>query len=56
MTTDRYPVLFFFPCFSLPDVLCDSTDLIWREIGETMTCGTTFIDGLQVEVFWGFPR
>ena len=47
------------PSFSLPDVLCDPTDLIWRK-------GTSFeamtgrmapsSDGLLAEVFWGFPR
>ena len=52
-----YPTFSFFPSFSLPDVLCDSTDLIWRE-------GTTFgaitgrtvpsSDGLLAKVFWGF--
>jgi hypothetical protein len=26
-----YPVLSLFPYFSLPGVLCDSTDLIWRK-------------------------
>ena len=48
-----------FPSFSLPDVLCDPTDLIWRE-------GTPFeaitgltapsSDGLLAEVYWGFPQ
>ena len=48
-----------FPCFSLPGVLCDPTDLICRK-------GTQFeempgrtapsSDGLLAEVFWGFPQ
>ena len=45
--------------FSLPDVLCDPTDLIWRK-------GTSFeaitgrtapsSDGLLAEVLWCFPQ
>ena len=55
----NYPVLSLIPSFSLSDVLCDPTDLIWRK-------GTPFkgmtgrkaptSDGLLAEVFWGFPR
>jgi hypothetical protein len=46
------------PSFSLPDVLCDPTDLIWREGTpfEAMLGSTAFIDGLLVEIFRGFPH
>ena len=43
--------------FSLPDVLCDPTDLIWRKGTpfETMTGHTASLsDGLLTEVFRGF--
>ena len=52
-------VLSLFPSFSLPDVLCDPTDLIWRKGTpfEAMTdCTAPSSDGLLAEVFWGFPR
>ena len=52
------PVLSLFPSFSLPDVLCDPTDLIWRKGTpfEAMTGRTvTSSDGLLAEDFWGFP-
>ena len=41
----------------LPDVLCNPTVLIWREVTrfEAMTDCTAFIDVLLVEVFQGFP-
>ena len=49
----------FFPSFSVPDVLCENTELIWRE-------GTPFeamtgrrapsSHGLLAEVFCGFPQ
>ena len=48
-----------FPSFSLPDVLCDPTDLIWRKgTPFEATTGRTAPspDGLLAEVFWGFPR
>ena len=48
-----------FPFFSLPDVLCDPTDLIWRKGTpfEAMTGHTApSSDGLLAEVFWGFPE
>ena len=50
-------VLSFFPSFSLPDVLCDPIDHIWR-LGtpfEAITGRTAFIDGLLAEGFRGFP-
>ena len=45
--------------FSLPDVLCDPTDLIWRkgtpfEAMAGLTAPSS--DGLLAEVFWAFPR
>ena len=43
----------------LPDVLCDSTDLIWRK-GTPFEAMTDFTapssDGLLAEVFWGSPQ
>ena len=52
-------ILFFLPSFSVPDVLCNPTDLIWRKgtplevmIGRTAPSS----DGLLAEVFWGFPQ
>ena len=51
--------LSLFPSFSLPDALCDPTDLIWRKGTpfETMTYRTApSSDGLLTEVFWGFHR
>ena len=52
------PVLFFFPTSFLPDVLCDATDLIWRQgtSFEVMTGRQTSSDGLLTEVFWSFPQ
>ena len=51
------PALSLFPSFSLPDVLCDPIDLIWRKgipfeamIGRTAPSS----DGHLAEVFWGF--
>jgi hypothetical protein len=47
------------PFFSLLDVLCDPTDLIWRKgtAFETMTDRTfPSLDGLLAEVFRGFPQ
>ena len=52
-------VLSLFPSFSLPDVLCDPTDLIWRKGTpfEAMTGRTApSIDALLAKVFWGFPQ
>ena len=49
----------FLLSFSLPDVLWDNTDLIWRKGTpfEAMTCRTApSSDGLLAEVFWGFPQ
>ena len=54
-----HPVLSLIPSFSLPDVLCDPTDLIWRKGTpfEAMTGPTApSSDGLLAEVFWGFPQ
>ena len=56
---DPHPALSLFPSFSLPDVLCDSTDLVWRKGTpfESMTDRTVpTSDGLLAEVFWGFPQ
>ena len=53
-----YPVLSLFPSLSLPDVLYDPTDLIWRKgtpfemIGRTVPSS----DGLLYDVFWSFPQ
>ena len=53
----NYPVLSLIPSFSLSDVLCDPTDLIWR-IGtpfEAMAGRTApSLHGLLAEVFWAF--
>ena len=49
----------FLHSFSLPDVLCDPTDLIWRKgtLFEVMTGRTApSSDGLLAEVFWGFAQ
>jgi hypothetical protein len=57
-TIPKYP-LSLFPSFSLPDVLCNPTDLIWRKetLFEAMTGRTVpSSDGLLAEVFWGFPQ
>ena len=54
-----HPIPSFFSSSSLPDVLCDPTDLIWRKRTpfEAMTGRTApSSDGLLAEVFWGFPR
>ena len=54
-----YPVLSLIPSFSIPDVLCDPTDLIWRKGTpfEVMTDRTApSSDSLLAEVFWGFPQ
>ena len=44
------------PVHSLPDVLCDPTDLMWREGTpfEGKTGHTAFIYGLLAEIFQGF--
>ena len=45
--------------FSLPDVLCYPTDLIWRKGTpfEAITGRTaSSSNGLLAEVFWGFPQ
>ena len=59
MTESTYLIPSLFSPFSLSDVLCDPTDLIWRKgtsfeamIGRTAPSS----DGLLAEVFWGFPR
>ena len=60
----RYPrylpesVLFFLPSFSLPGVLCDTTDLIWMQgiPFETKKVAQQSSNGLQVEVSWSFPQ
>ena len=54
-----HSILSLIPSFSLPDVLCDPTDLIWKKgtSFEAMTGRTApSSDGLLAEVFWGFPR
>ena len=55
----NYPILSLITSFSLPDVLCDPTDLIWRKgtpfeaiTGRTAPSSDSFL----AEVFWGFPR
>ena len=50
------PVLSLIPSFSLPDVLWDRTDLIWREGTpfEAMIGHTVLIDDLLTEVFRSF--
>ena len=58
-TISIQPVHSLIPSCSLPDVLCDPTDLIWRKWTpfEAMTGRTApSSDGLLAEVFWGFPR
>ena len=52
-----YPISFF-PSFFIPDLMCDSTDLIFKKGTpfEAMAGRTVFIDGLLVEVFRGFPQ
>ena len=54
----RHSVISSFPSFSLHDMMCDPTDLIWREGTpfEAMTRRTAFIDGLLTEVFRDFPQ
>ena len=57
--THTPPIFSLIPSFSLPDVLCDATDLIWRKGTpfEAMTVRTApSSDGLLAEVFWGFPQ
>ena len=56
---NSHPVLYLFPPFSLPDVLCDPTDIIWRKGNpfEELTVRTApSSDGLLAEGFWGFPQ
>ena len=53
------PVPFFFPSFSLPDVLCNPTDLIRRKgIPFEMNIGhiAPSSGGFLVEVSLGFPQ
>ena len=53
-----YSVLKYCKCESLPDVLCDPTDLIWRKGTpcEAMTeCIAPSLYGLIAEIFRGFP-
>ena len=47
------PFLSFYPSSSLPDALCDPTDLIWREGTpfEVMTGRRAFVVSLLAEVF-----
>ena len=48
-----------FPSFSLPDVLCDPIDPIWKKVTpfEAKTGRTApSSDSILAEVFWGFPR
>ena len=57
--TRKLIILSLFPSFSLPDVLCDTTDLIWRKGTpfEAMTGRTVpSSGGLLAKVFSGFPR
>ena len=54
-----FPIISFFLSFSLPDMLCDPTDFIWRKGTpfEAMTGRTApSSDGLLAEVFQGFPQ
>ena len=54
-----HSVLSLIPSFSLPDVLRDPTDLIWRKGTpfEAMTGRTApSSNGLLAEIFWGFPQ
>ena len=53
-----HPVLSSFLSFSIPNVLCDPTDLIWRygTPFETMNGCTAFVDGLLADVFRDFPQ
>ena len=60
MNMDTYLAIrirLFFPSFSLPDVQCQPTDLIWREETpfEALAGSPAFIDGLLAEVHRGFP-
>ena len=53
-----FPILFLFPSMSLPNVLCDPTDLIWRKGTpfEAITGRTApSSDGFLAEVFRDFP-
>ena len=55
----EHPVLSLIPSFSIPDVLCNPTDLIWRKGTpiEAMTGRTApSLHGLIAEVFRGFPQ
>ena len=47
-----------FSSFSLSKVLCDPSDLIFREgtLFEAMNGRITFINGLLAEFFGGFPQ
>ena len=45
-------VLSLLPSFSLPDVLCDSANLVWRK--GTIWGTVPSSDGLLAEVLWGF--
>jgi hypothetical protein len=51
-------VLPFFPSLSLPNMLSDPTDLIWKKGTpfEAITNRRAFVDGLLAEVFWGFSQ
>ena len=53
-----HPILSFYASLSLPDVLCDPTDVIWRQGTpfEAMTGRTAFIDGHLAEVLQRFPQ
>ena len=52
------PVFAFFPSFSLPGMLWDPTNSIWRQrtLFQAMTGHIAFIDCLIAEVFRGFPH
>ena len=50
----KCPIPPFFPSFSLPDVLCDPTDLIWRK--GTPFEAMTGRRALSSDGLWGFPQ
>jgi hypothetical protein len=57
--TQKVPIPSLFPSFSLLDVLCDPTDLIWMKgtLFEAMTGHTDWSsEDLLAEVFRAFPQ
>ena len=54
-----HPILSFFPSFSLPNVLCDTTGTIWEKrtpFGTMTGRKASLSDGLLAEVFRGFSQ